>query len=61
MYPPSSKEADLEVNLIASLKEVPQSSMRRFARHSSRFMDCYRKGLTRKQAAWRARNIRAIE
>jgi hypothetical protein len=27
MYPPSSKEADLESNLIAALEEVPQSSM----------------------------------
>jgi transposase len=29
MYPPSSKEADLEANLVLSLSEVPLDSMRR--------------------------------
>jgi hypothetical protein len=68
MYPPSSKESDLERNLISALDEVPLDSMRRsvfysiyrtfinlyfsFARCSLRFMDCYRRGLTPKQTIW---------
>jgi hypothetical protein len=30
MYPTSSKEADLEANLICTLEEVPLDSMRKF-------------------------------
>jgi len=67
-YPPSSKEADLEQNVISALEAVPLSSMRksvlplvilaslttvyRFSTRSCRFMDAYEKGLDGKQAMW---------
>ncbi|KAJ7595596.1 hypothetical protein C8J56DRAFT_775144 [Mycena floridula] len=52
MFPTSSKEADLERNMVESLDSVPIESMRRFATRSSRFADGYFNGLTGAQAAW---------
>lgn len=70
-YPASSKEADLERNILSALESVPLTSMRRygisltllvysnkiysFAIRSFRFMDAYSKGLSGKQAAWAAK------
>ncbi|KAF9231466.1 hypothetical protein BU15DRAFT_33204, partial [Melanogaster broomeanus] len=51
-YPPSSKDADLEANVIKALNSVPLESIRKFATQSHRFMDAYYKGLNGKQAAW---------
>ncbi|KAF9494263.1 hypothetical protein BDN71DRAFT_1483126 [Pleurotus eryngii] len=53
MYPPSSKEEDLEQNLLQSLEEVPLIAI--FATCSLRFMDAYRKGLDSAEAAWAAK------
>ncbi|KAK0197846.1 hypothetical protein F5146DRAFT_919556, partial [Armillaria mellea] len=55
---PSSKEADLEKNVLDSLKEVQITTMRRFATHSLRFMDAYHKKLNGRQAAWAAKQYR---
>ncbi|KIK79666.1 hypothetical protein PAXRUDRAFT_160754 [Paxillus rubicundulus Ve08.2h10] len=48
----SSKEADLESNVLAMLDSVPLITMRWFATRSHRFMDADSKGLTGQQAAW---------
>jgi hypothetical protein len=45
MFPASSKEEDLEKNLLAALGSVPLASMRRFSVRSSRFTDAYFHGL----------------
>ncbi|KAE9403400.1 hypothetical protein BT96DRAFT_1080589 [Gymnopus androsaceus JB14] len=45
LMPASSKEDDLEHNMIASLDAIELITMRRF-------MDAYHRGLTGKQAAW---------
>ncbi|GLB43911.1 hypothetical protein LshimejAT787_1500950 [Lyophyllum shimeji] len=58
LLPESSKEEDLERNVLASLEEVPLISMRRFATRSLRFMDAYRKNLNGAQAAWAAKKYR---
>ncbi|KAJ7582440.1 hypothetical protein C8J56DRAFT_791426, partial [Mycena floridula] len=50
MFPTSSKEADLERNMVESLDSVPIESI--FATRSSRFADGYFNGLTGAQAAW---------
>ncbi|OBZ79571.1 hypothetical protein A0H81_00263 [Grifola frondosa] len=57
-YPASSKEADLERNVIRALDSVELASMWRYAMCSRRFMDAYRRGLNGKQAAWAARKYR---
>ena len=54
----SSKEEDLEKNVLNPLESVPLESMRRFARRSHCFMDGYRQGLNGKQAAWAAKKYR---
>ncbi|KAG2341755.1 hypothetical protein BDR05DRAFT_976858 [Suillus weaverae] len=51
-FPVSSKEADLEQNVLQALDSVPLVAIRRFSTRSLRFMDAYRKGLNGKQAAW---------
>lgn len=51
-YPPSSKEADLEMNVLAALDSVSLVTMQRYARCSRRFIDAYAHGLNGKQAAW---------
>ena len=58
MCPPSSREEDLERNVISSLDSVPLSSIRRFSNRAIHFMDAYHKGLNGKQAAWAARKYR---
>jgi len=50
--PISSKEVDLERNVLTALDSVLLASMRRFATRSWCFMDGYRRGLNGKQAAW---------
>ncbi|KAJ7109762.1 hypothetical protein C8R43DRAFT_904598 [Mycena crocata] len=52
LNPPSSKEEDVETNMVAALDAVTVVDMRRFARRSRRFMDAYQKGLDGKWAAW---------
>lgn len=51
-FPASSKEADLERNVVDALDSVPLLSIRRFCTRSRRFMDGYRKGLNGAQAAY---------
>ncbi|KIO17278.1 hypothetical protein M407DRAFT_16346 [Tulasnella calospora MUT 4182] len=52
VQPPTSTEAEMEVNVIKSLDSVPLEKMRRFSIRSARFIDAYRKGLDGAQAAW---------
>lgn len=68
LYPPSSREDDLERNMLAALETLPIENMRRlvvviclstmilnqfrYVRRSRQFMDAYHRGLTGKQAAW---------
>ncbi|KAG1884960.1 hypothetical protein F4604DRAFT_1952032 [Suillus subluteus] len=56
--PASSKEVDLERNVLQSLDSVPLLAIRRFSARSLRFMDAYRKGLNGKQAAWASKKYR---
>ncbi|KAJ2970674.1 hypothetical protein NUW54_g12678 [Trametes sanguinea] len=56
--PSSSKEADLEKNVVDALESVPLQSMRRFYTRSLRFADAYTKGLSGKQAAWASKKYR---
>ncbi|PIL34867.1 hypothetical protein GSI_02654 [Ganoderma sinense ZZ0214-1] len=58
LKPASSKEADLERNLIDAVDAVPLESMRRFFTRALRFADAYAKGLSGKQAAWAAKKYR---
>ncbi|TFK89911.1 hypothetical protein K466DRAFT_574542 [Polyporus arcularius HHB13444] len=58
MNPTSSKEADLEKNLVESINAVPLTSMRRFYTRALRFADAYSKGLSGKQAAWATKKYR---
>ncbi|KAF8226685.1 hypothetical protein L208DRAFT_1300624, partial [Tricholoma matsutake] len=55
LLPLTSKEEDLEWNVIACLDDIPLISMRRYVTRSLCFMDAYRKGLNGKQAAWVAK------
>ncbi|KAG1835846.1 hypothetical protein F4604DRAFT_1623007 [Suillus subluteus] len=57
-YPTSSKEVDLERNVLSALESVPLDSMRRFSTRACRFMDAYHKGLNGKQAAWASKKYR---
>ncbi|KII87524.1 hypothetical protein PLICRDRAFT_112639 [Plicaturopsis crispa FD-325 SS-3] len=52
LKPPSSKEVDLQDNVVHALNAISVEQMRRYSRRSCRFMDAYRKGLTGRQAAW---------
>ncbi|KAG2056618.1 hypothetical protein BDR06DRAFT_850242, partial [Suillus hirtellus] len=54
-YPMSTKDSDLEINVVNALDSVPIASMRRFAIRSWHFMDAYHKGLNGSQAAWAAK------
>jgi len=56
--PISSKEDDLERNVLMALDSVPLASMRRFATRSRCFMDGYRRGLNGKQATWASKKYR---
>ncbi|KAG1730206.1 hypothetical protein EDB19DRAFT_1641456 [Suillus lakei] len=51
-YPLSSKDSDLEHNVIKALDAVPLISMRNC------FIDAYHKGLNGRQAAWAAKKYR---
>ncbi|KZP15579.1 hypothetical protein FIBSPDRAFT_750052 [Athelia psychrophila] len=51
-YPASSREADLERNMLAALDSVPLETMRKYATRSFRFMDAYEKGASGKLAVW---------
>lgn len=51
-YPTSSKEADLEQNIIQIFTPL------RFSTRACRFMDAYHKGLNGKQAAWASKKYR---
>ncbi|KIK74120.1 hypothetical protein PAXRUDRAFT_20191 [Paxillus rubicundulus Ve08.2h10] len=57
-YPASSKDTDLEQNVVKALDSVPLESMRKFAMRSRQFMDAYHKGLDGKQAAWATKKYR---
>ncbi|KAG2357755.1 hypothetical protein BDR07DRAFT_1490342 [Suillus spraguei] len=48
----SSKEDDLEHNVIAACDSIPLQTMCKFAIRSRRFIDAYQKGLNGMQAAW---------
>ncbi|KAF9218211.1 hypothetical protein BS17DRAFT_674456, partial [Gyrodon lividus] len=54
-YPSSSKEANLELDVITALDSVPLKSMHKFTAQSCCFMDAYHKGLDGKRAAWAAK------
>ncbi|OAX33976.1 hypothetical protein K503DRAFT_649798, partial [Rhizopogon vinicolor AM-OR11-026] len=56
--PLSSKETDLERNVLAALNSIPLDVIRRFSTRSLRFMDTYHKGLNGKQAAWASKQYR---
>jgi hypothetical protein len=58
MFPLSSKDEDLESNLLSSLAQVPLTSIRRFATRSSRFTDSYYNGLSGAEAAWACKKYR---
>ena len=54
----TSKEADLEKNLLASLGMVSLVLMRKYACHAQRFMHAYHDGLDGKDAAWACKKYR---
>lgn len=58
MQPESTKDEDLERNVLMALESVPLISIRRFANRSLRFMDAYQKGLNGSQAAWASKKYR---
>ncbi|KAF9219452.1 hypothetical protein BS17DRAFT_858841 [Gyrodon lividus] len=51
-YPASSKEEDLERNVVDALQSVTLDHMRKYACWARHFMNTYRMGLTGRQAAW---------
>ncbi|KAI0285207.1 hypothetical protein BC826DRAFT_1109385 [Russula brevipes] len=51
----SSKDKDLEKNVVQALDKVPLISMRQFSNRSLRFMFAYQMGLDGSQAAWAAK------
>ncbi|KAI6108212.1 hypothetical protein F5141DRAFT_1064423 [Pisolithus sp. B1] len=55
LNPPSSKEADLERNVVTALAAIPLTTMHWFAMQSHRFIDAYKHGLNGAQAAWAVR------
>ncbi|KAJ7582421.1 hypothetical protein C8J56DRAFT_791765, partial [Mycena floridula] len=58
MCPVSSKEANLERNMVESLNAVPIISMHRFATRSNCFADRYFHGLNGTEAAWANKKFR---
>lgn len=58
MFPASSREEDLERNMLEALESVPLASMRRFAVRSLRFADAYFRGLDGSDAAWANKRYR---
>jgi hypothetical protein len=59
LNPESSREDQLEKNVLAALQAIPLVSMRRFATCSLRFVDAYQRGLDGALAAWAARKYRS--
>ncbi|KAJ3792029.1 hypothetical protein GGU11DRAFT_694005 [Lentinula aff. detonsa] len=57
VFPASTKDADLERNMVTSLNSVPLKSMRKPV-FSYRFADAYRKGCTGSLAAWITKRFR---
>ncbi|TFK47338.1 hypothetical protein OE88DRAFT_1714535 [Heliocybe sulcata] len=57
-FPETSAEMDLIANGLAALNSVPLVTMHRFSIRLQRFMDAYRRGLTRSQAAWASKRCR---
>ncbi|OAX31798.1 hypothetical protein K503DRAFT_787611 [Rhizopogon vinicolor AM-OR11-026] len=57
-YDLSSKENDLECNVIAALNSIPLATMRKFAIRARHFIDAYDKGLDGSQAAWAMKKYR---
>ncbi|KAJ8579338.1 hypothetical protein M405DRAFT_897044 [Rhizopogon salebrosus TDB-379] len=57
-YPASSKQADLERNILSALESVPLDCMRRFSTRACRFIDAYEKGLNGRQAAWASKKYK---
>ncbi|THU85411.1 hypothetical protein K435DRAFT_822430 [Dendrothele bispora CBS 962.96] len=57
-FPASTKDADLEQNMLSAIASVSLLSMCRFAIRADHFMDAYRKGLNGAQAAWAAKKYR---
>ncbi|KAF9225792.1 hypothetical protein BS17DRAFT_698862, partial [Gyrodon lividus] len=51
-YPASSKEEDLERNVVDALQSVTLDHMQKYACHMRHFIDAYRMGLTGRQAGW---------
>jgi hypothetical protein len=58
MFPVSSKEEDLERNMLEALDSVPLVSMHRFATRASRFADAYFHGFDGADAAWANKKYR---
>ncbi|KAF7372520.1 hypothetical protein MVEN_00113900 [Mycena venus] len=58
LNPVSSKEEDLERNVIQALDSVSLVVMRRYANRSLRFLDAYRRGLNGRWAAYVAKEYR---
>ncbi|KAJ7128279.1 hypothetical protein C8R46DRAFT_926388 [Mycena filopes] len=58
MKPVSSKEADLECNVVDALDSVSLQVMRRYATRALRFLDAYRHGLNGKWAAYATKKYR---
>ncbi|KAG2342774.1 hypothetical protein BDR05DRAFT_885766 [Suillus weaverae] len=56
--PPSASKEDLAKNVVDALESVAVEQMQKYVRHSHRFMDTYKKGLTGKQAAWASKKYR---
>jgi DNA-directed RNA polymerase subunit N (RpoN/RPB10) len=57
-FPASSKEADLEKNLLDALGMVSLVSMRKYACRAQWFMHAYHEGLDGKDAAWACKKYR---
>jgi len=57
-YPESSREDQLEANMLMALESIPLPMMQKFANRSLRFMDAYCRGLNGKQVAWASRKYR---
>ncbi|TFK16561.1 hypothetical protein FA15DRAFT_742089, partial [Coprinopsis marcescibilis] len=56
--PSSSKDEDLERNMLSALDSVTQAEIRRYSRRCRRFLDAYHVGLSGKQAAWASKKYR---
>ncbi|KAF8150969.1 hypothetical protein B0H34DRAFT_665821 [Crassisporium funariophilum] len=57
-FPTTSKEDDLERNVILALESVPLLPIQQFVSHTRHFMDGYCKGLDGCKAAWASKKYR---